>query len=59
MQREMERTRDKTVYTLVKPVDTEPESTGSMTMEGSSGQKIEPEYDDIVNSDDHAEVGPP
>lgn len=55
----MERTRDKTVYTLVKPVETEPGSTGSMTMEGLSGRKLEPEYHN-VDSDDHDElVGPP
>ena len=57
MQREMERTRDKTVYTLVKPVETEPGSTDSMTVGLSPSQKLEPEYD--VNSDDHAEVGQP
>jgi hypothetical protein len=61
MQREMERTRDKTVYTLVKPVETEPGSTDSMSMEVSSRRKlqVEPEYDVNSDNDDHSEAGPP
>ena len=58
MQREMERTRDKTVYTPVKPVETEPGSTDSMTMEVSP--RGTPEVEDDVNSDEQsAEAGPP
>ncbi|KAF8452512.1 hypothetical protein L210DRAFT_2040275 [Boletus edulis BED1] len=34
IQREMERTRDKTIHTFVKPVETEPGSTDSMTCGG-------------------------
>ncbi|KAF9224782.1 hypothetical protein BS17DRAFT_779028 [Gyrodon lividus] len=37
MQKEMERTRDKTVYTPTKPVDTEPGATGEMMVQGSCG----------------------
>ena len=55
MQREMERTR------LVMPVETEPGSTDSMTMEVSSRRKpeFEPEYDVNNDNDDHSEAGPP
>lgn len=57
MQREMERTRDKRVYALVKPMETEPGYTGSMTVGVSSRQELEPDRE--VNSVAHAEIGPP
>lgn len=53
IQREMERTRDKTVYTLVKPVETEPESTDNMTADVSSRPTLEPE------DDANPKIGPP
>ena len=54
----MERTRDKTVYTPVKPVETEPGSTDSMTMEVSSRGTLEAE-DDVNSDEQSAEAGPP
>lgn len=47
---------------LVKPMETEPGSTDSMTMEVSSRQKpeFELEYDSVNNdNNDHSEAGLP
>jgi len=40
---------------VVKPMETGPASTDSMTVEGSSERKLEIEHD--VIDDDHAAVG--
>lgn len=53
----MERTRDKTIYALVKPVETEPGYTDNMAMEASFRQEPKPDQD--VNSADHIETGTP